>query len=194
MSYLPNKGANVKSTEDLGSTGYTTDSLLQIANIFMMKTASIAFLELQGTNGKRFHFTENIMKQILLPEYAAQGQTHASVASLLLKRIHLQKIFIQPGTGNRFLFPIGLCINGIAANEYTMSGDCFNYIVPQKYTITTPVCIFESRGDESLIATWEEDFAKWNSDNLESLCDMPVPDSDIVIVHLDHPVVQLLDY
>jgi len=58
---------------------------------------------------------------------------------------------------------------------------------------STPVCIFESRGDESLIATWEEDFAKWNSENFESLCAMPVADSDIVMVHLDHPVVQLLD-
>lgn len=44
-----------------------------------------------------------------------------------------------------------------------------------------------------MMATWEEDFAKWNSENLETLCAMDVPDTDIVMVHLDHPVVQLLD-
>ena len=43
------------------------------------------------------------------------------------------------------------------------------------------------------MATWEEDFAKWNAENLETLCAMAVPDTDIVMVHLEHPVVQLLD-
>jgi len=43
------------------------------------------------------------------------------------------------------------------------------------------------------MATWEEDFAKWNFDNLETLSAMPVPDSDIIMVHLDHPVVGLLN-
>jgi len=194
MSHIPNQTTIPKASDHSESSNvYTNDSMLQISNIFMTKSASIAYLELQGTNGRKFHFAENIMKQILLPDYAAQGQTHATVASQLLKRIHLQKIFIQPGTSNGFPFPLGLRINGIIPNEYTISGDSWNYIIPQKCTISTAVCIFESRGDESLMATWEEDFAKWNSENLESLCAMPVPDSDIVMVHLDHPVVQLLD-
>ena len=174
-------------------SGAHNDSMLQIANIFMTKTASIAFLELQGANGRKFHFGENIMKQILLPDHSTQNQNTSSYASNLLKRIHLQKIFIQPGTHNGFPFPLGLRIHGIAPNEYSISGEAWNYILPQKCTIQTPVCIFESRGDESLMATWEEDFAKWNSENLETLCAMSVPDSDIVMVHLEHPVVQLLD-
>jgi hypothetical protein len=77
--------------------------MLQIANIFMNKTASMSFLELQGANGRKFHFSENIMKQILLPEHASQNQNTSSYANNLLKRIHLQKIFIQPG------FSVNLC-------------------------------------------------------------------------------------
>jgi len=73
------------------------DSMLQIANIFMNKTASMSFLELQGVNGRKFHFGENIMKQILLPDHASQSQSTSGYANHLLKRIHLQKIFIQPG-------------------------------------------------------------------------------------------------
>jgi len=159
----------------------------------MSKTASIAFLELQGANGRKFHFGENVMKQILLPDHSTQNQNTTSYASNLLKRIHLQKIFIQPGTHNAFPFPLGLRIHGIAPNDYSITGEAWNYIIPQKCHIQTPVCIFESRGDESLMATWEEDFAKWNSDNLETLCAMTVPDTEIVMVHLEHPVVQLLD-
>jgi len=97
------------------------------------------------------------------------------------------------GTCNGFPFAMGIRIHGIVPNEYTASGEAWNYILPQKSNIQTPVCIFESRGDESLMATWEEEFAKWNTDNLESLCAMSVPDTDIVMVHLEHPVVQLLD-
>jgi len=173
--------------------GGHNDSMLQIANLFMTKTASIAFLELQGANGRKFHFGENIMKQILLPDHSTQNQNSSSYASNLLKRIHLQKIFIQPGTQNGFPFPLGLRIHGIECNEYSITGEAWNYIFPQKSNIQVPVCIFESRGDESLMATWEEDFAKWNSENLETLCAMSVPDTDIVMVHLEHPVVQLLD-
>jgi len=63
----------------------------------MNKTASMSFLELQGVNGRKFHFGENIMKLILLPEHTSQNQNTSSYANNLLKRIHLQKIFIQPG-------------------------------------------------------------------------------------------------
>ena len=97
------------------------------------------------------------------------------------------------GSSNGFPFAMGVRIHGIAANEYTASGDAWNYIFPQCFTIHTPICVFESTGDAGLMATWEEDFAKWNSENLETLCAMSVPDTDIVMVHLDHPVVQLLD-
>jgi len=100
---------------------------------------------------------------------------------------------IHTRSNNAFPFPLGLQIHGIVPNEYSLTGEAWNYILPQKCHIQTPVCIFESRGDESLMATWEEDFAKWNADNLETLCAMSVPDTDIAMVHLEHPVVQLLD-
>jgi len=193
MSIVQNQnGPTTTQATSEEASEYSNDNMLQTANIFMSKTASIAYLELQGVNGRKFHFAENTMKQILLPDYATHSQNNSAVTDLL-KRIHLQKIFIQSGTHNGFPFPLGIRINNIKGNEFTMSGECWNYIIPQKCTISSPVCIFESKGDESLMATWEQDFAKWNSENLETLCAMPVPDSDIVMVHLDHPVVGLLD-
>ena len=77
-------------------------------------------------------------------------------------------------------------------NPY-IEGDSFNYIIPAKFSVLNETFIFESVGDAGLMQTWEEDFAKWNTDNLETLCAMIVPESDIVMVHLEHPVVQLLD-
>jgi len=50
---------------------------------------------------------------------------------------------------------MGIRIHGITANEYTATGDAWNYIIPQKFTVHTPVCVFESTGDEGLMATWE---------------------------------------
>jgi len=84
-------------------TGYYNDSNLQTSNIFLSKTASIAFLKLQGVNGRKFHLSENAMRQILLPNHENQNQNTTSLGSSLLKRIHLQKIFIQqvkPGVGS----------------------------------------------------------------------------------------------
>jgi len=57
------------------------DSMLHIPNIFMTKTASMAFLELPGANGRKFYFGENTMKQILLPDHSTQNQNTSSHAS-----------------------------------------------------------------------------------------------------------------
>lgn len=89
------KEQNTAATYD--KNNLQNDCNLQVANIFLTKTASIAFLELQGANGKKFHLSENVMRQVLLPEHANQNQSTASFTSGLLKRIHLQKIFIQQG-------------------------------------------------------------------------------------------------
>jgi len=106
MSHLPQNAQadsqqgydNNANKPDGDKNGPYNDSMLQIANIFLTKTASLAFLELQGVNGRKFHLGENIMKQILLPDHNANNQSSGNFAGNILKRIHLQKIFIQPGT------------------------------------------------------------------------------------------------
>lgn len=190
---LNKNDANTSASDGASKEQINTDAMLQKSNIFMTKTTSMAFLEVQGPEGRKFFFSENKMKQILLPTYTSQNEHNSAIGSNLLKRIHLQKITIQGGTQNGFPFAIGMRIPGITPNEYSIDGEAWNYILPQRCSISTSVCIFESKGDEELMATWEEDFAKWNSENLETLCAMPVPDTDIVMVHLEHPVVQLLD-
>jgi len=93
----PQDDAKETSTATQDKTNYYNDANLQISNLFLTKTASIAFLELQGANGRKFHLSENVMRQILLPYHANQNQNTTSLAGSLLKRIHLQKIFLQPG-------------------------------------------------------------------------------------------------
>lgn len=37
------------------------DKRVRTCSVFLNKTASIAFLELQGANGRKFHLSENAM-------------------------------------------------------------------------------------------------------------------------------------
>jgi len=106
--------------------------VLQIANIFMSKTASIAFLEMRGANRRKFQFNENIMKQILLPDHITQNQNTTSYTINMLKRIHLQKIFMQSGTHNAFPFFLGVRIHSIVPNKFSITSEAWNYILPQK--------------------------------------------------------------
>jgi hypothetical protein len=159
----------------------------------MNKTASIAYLDLQGPNARKFSLSEAVTRSIFLPDYMNRNPNSIQFVNNLLRRIHLHRICVSHGTSNSFPFPLGIKIQGIPASEYTIDGDSFNYIIPAKFSVLHETCIFESVGDAGLMQTWEEDFAKWNTDNLETLCAMIVPESDVVMVHLEHPVVQLLD-
>ena len=75
---------------------------------------------------------------------------------------------IDPGTENQFPFAIGIRVNGFPCQEFTASGDAFNFIIPAKSKMRTPVSIFESRGDENLHLTWQAEYAKWNMENLDT--------------------------
>lgn len=163
------------------------------ASIFMTKTASIAYLDIQGSSALKFNFLESVNRQIFLPEHFSKNTSSIQLSNNILRRIHINKVFIALGTSNSFPFPLGITISGIPGSEYTAEGENFSYIIPQKFEVKQNICIFESSGDEGLMKTWEDDFAKWNSDNLETLCAMHVPESDIVMVHMEHPVLQLLE-
>lgn len=166
---------------------------MNTASIFMSKTASIAYLDIQGSSALKFTLGESVTRQIFLPEHFAKNSGAVQISNNILRRIHISKIFIAQGTKNSFPFPLGVRINNIPNSEYTCEGDAFVYIIPQNFTVVNDVCIFESSGDENLMKTWEEEFAKWNSDNLEILCAMHIPESDTVMVHVEHPVIQLLE-
>lgn len=142
------------------------DNTIRTSTIFMSKTASIAYLELQGVNGRKFYTNENAMRSILLP--AANSKTAMGVqeGNNLLRRVHVHRVVIEAGSRNQFPFPLGVHIVGIDACEYTLNGEAFNYIIPANYTVQTSKCIFESFGDEKLMSDWESDFARWNTDNL----------------------------
>ena len=161
--------------------------------IYLSKTASIAYLDVQGSSALKFNIIDSVTRQIFLPEHFSKNKSSLQLSNNILRRIYINKIYIDAGTSNSFPFPLGIKINTIPNQEYTQEGDAFVYIIPQKFTVSAPVCIFESSGDENLMKTWEEDFAKWNTDNLETLHAMSIPESDTVMVHVDHPVVQLLE-
>lgn len=190
---VPTRQQTENTTQEQEYISRGINNGLQQCSVFMERACSIAFLDLQGSNGRKFAVTEAATRQIFLPDYMNRNKSQVQTSNNILRRIHIQKIFVQPGTANSFPFPLGLKINNMPCNDHTMTGDSFNYILPSNFKVQNDICIFESSGDENLMQTWEEDFARWNSDNLETLCAMKVPDSDIVMVHLEHPVVQLLD-
>jgi len=202
---------------------------IRTCSVFLSKTASIAFLEMQGVNGRKFHMNENVMRSIMLPDFSTKSQQVIQESNNLLRRIHLHRVVVEGGSCNMFPFPVGIHLAGIPGCEFSGQGESFNYIMPARYVMQNPKCIFESFGDEKLMSDWEEDFAKWDTSNLgecmhvcvravanqkkndvfcggrgsvsdtcmrgcaETLCTMVVPESDILMVHLQHPVVQLLD-
>ena len=167
-----------------------TRASVQKSTVVLSHTVSMAYLELQGQNGRKFHVPELAMRNILLHD------THESAASHevdLMKRVHVHRIYIEPGSENQLPVPLGIKIASFKGTQYTSTGEEWNYIIPANYKARVAETIFESDGDESLMATWERDFARWNSSNLETLLVVPMPDSDIVLLHLEHPVTKYLD-
>lgn len=153
-------------------------------------TVSMAFLDLQGAKGRKFEVQEYIMKDILLDE---EHDKRRSEDAALLKRVHVSRITVQPGTENQLPVAIGIEIAGFPGYEFGENGERWNYIMPANFRVNTPTSIFQSNGDEKLMSSWERDFAKWNAGNLETLLVMALPDSEVVLVHLDHPVTKYLD-
>lgn len=173
--------------------GNDVDKQVLKRTIFLSKTASMTWLELQGVNGRKWCLTEPAMRSILLPEYLNKRDTNMSSSNNIIRRVNLQNMYIDVGTRNTFPFAIGVRIQGFAPTEHSASGDGFNFIIPQQTSITERVVIFESYGDEKLQETWENEFAKWNIDNLDTLMAMNVPESEVMLVHTDHPILQILE-
>ena len=162
----------------------------QQRTIALGHTVSMAYLDLQGAKGRQFNVPEYTMKQIMLGK-GGEGATADEQGTL--KRVHVSRVTVQPGTENQLPVDIGVQITGFPGNEYGAGGEQWNYIMPAGFSVTTPTTIFQSNGDESLMQSWERDFARWNSANLETLLVMPLPETEVVLVHLDHPVSKYLE-
>jgi len=174
-------------------TSNAVDKNTRSSSIFMSKTASCAFMELQGSNGRKFHMSEGVMRNVLLPEHTIHNIHGVSETNNLLRRVHLQRVSIETGSSSTFPFALGIHISGIEGTEHTTSGERFNYIMPGRHEVNAAKIIHQSKGDEGLQAIWNETYAAYNTDNITVLGCMFVPDSDVVMVHLQHPIVQLLD-
>lgn len=174
-------------------TGLINEKQTNMRSIFFTKTASMLWLESQGMQGRKWNLTENIMKKILLPDHMANTEEWSAEANNHLRRILLNKITIDPGTKNTFPFPIGIRITNLQGSEYSTDGERWMYVIPANTTIQYPQVVFESHGDENLQKTWEDEFAKFDINNLDTLMAMDVPDSDVMLVHTEHPVLQMLE-
>ena len=170
-----------------------SDQEVHTRSLFMTKTASMAWLDLQGTAARKFCMTQNVMRKILLPEHATKNEAYISDANNMLRRVHVQRLTVECGTVNNFPFPIGVRISNFPAQEFSSSGEGFSYIIPAKHSIPVSLPIFESHGDETMQATWDQEYSKWTIDNLDTLMAMTVPESDVMLVHLEHPVLQILE-
>lgn len=163
---------------------------MSVRTIAMGHTVSMAFLDLQGAKGRQFQVQEYLMKDIMLDE---EHDKRRSEDVALLKRVHVSRITVQPGTENQLPVAIGVQITGFPGYEFGQNGERWSYIMPANFKVSTPTTIFQSNGDEKLMSSWERDFAKWNTSNLDSLLVMQLPESEVVLVHLDHPVTKYLD-
>ena len=170
-----------------------TDNETYRRSIFMTKTASMTWLDMQGLQARKFTMNELAMRNIILPEHLLANDHGMADSNNVLRRIHLQKVLVESGTENGFPFPIGVRISGFPQQEFSVSGDSYSFIIPGNTAMTETQSIFESHGDEKLQHTWEAEYAKWNMENLDTLMAMNVPESDVMLVHLDHPVLQMLE-
>ena len=50
----------------------------------------------------------------------------------------------------------------------------WSFVMGARQKMRGDTVLFESAGDEKLMQTWEEEFPKWNADNLETVCAMQV--------------------
>ena len=173
-----------------GSASFQADAVVEQRTIALGHTVSMAFLDLQGAKGRQFSVQEYTMRQIMFGKGAQSASTDDAG---LLKRVHVSRIIMQPGTENQLPVDIGVQIAGFSGGEYGNQGEQWSYIMPSKFLVTTPTTIFQSNGDEKLMTSWERDFARWTSENLETLLVMQLPESEVVLVHLDHPVARYLE-
>ena len=151
--------------EDPGSIDNETYS----RSIFMTKTASMTWLDLQGVSARKFSVNEMAMRNIILPEHLLQADSGLAHSNNILRRVHLQSIEVEAGTVNQFPFPVGIRISGFPQQEYTVAGDAYSFIIPGNTAIEESQTIFESHGDQKLQYTWEAEYAKWDSTNLDTL-------------------------
>ena len=137
-------------------------------SLFFEKSASMSLLEVNGPNARKFHVSENVMRRVLLGESSQQKDNAGS----LLRRVHLQLVLLGEGSGNKFPFALGLKLHGIPGSVFDASGQEWSFVLGAGQTLNADAVLFESAGDEKLMQTWEEEFPKWNAENLETVCAM----------------------
>lgn len=179
--------ARAAARDDGGSA--MQDAAIHRKSIHLEKHGSMTLLEMNGPVSRKFTLPENVMRRVLVPEYSQKGEGGAG----LLQRVHLQRMSIGVGSANEFPFSIGIKVHGVPGMVFDETGQEWSFIFGPQTHLGHDVPVFESSGDEKLMKSWEEEFPRWNVDNLETVCAMAVPDSEIVMTHVDHPVVQLLE-
>lgn len=164
--------------------------------LFLSKTGSMKFFEMQGPNSTQFRLPEGTLRNMLCArDSAVQADPAAAALSTsnnALRRVHVYRITLEPGSTNEFPFALGVRIEGVPGTEFNVDGHDYNAILPAGFAVHSPLTVFETHGDEELFAEWEKDFGRWTLANLETFLVMPMPDTDVMMVHADHPVVQFL--
>ena len=139
-------------------------------SLFFEKSASMTLLEVNGPNARKFHMTEDKMRRVLLGE----ASQHKENSGSLLRRVHLHRVLLGEGSCNQFPFALGLKLHGIPGMVFDANGQEWSFVMGARQKMRGDTVLFESAGDEKLMQTWEEEFPKWNADNLETVCAMQV--------------------
>lgn len=166
----------------------TQPQQLYTRTIHLEKCASMMLMEVGGQAVRKFHLSEATMKRILIPEHQ---QKNADLS--VLQRVHVHSVSLGASSKNQYPFALGIKIHGLPGTIYDEQGQDWSFIFPPDSNLSQNILIFESSGDEKLMKSWEDEFPRWTADNLETVCAMVVPETEIVMTHIEHPVVQLLE-
>ena len=91
-----------------------------------------------------------------------------------------------------FPFAMGATISCVPPSEVTDLGDMYAYTVLPNSKLSAPQTVYESDPLANENPVWRQNYAQWNTHNLEKEGVIDVPNQPYVFVHMAHPVVGLL--
>lgn len=91
-----------------------------------------------------------------------------------------------------FPFTLGVSISCVTPAEVTDLGESYAYTVLPRSNLAAPQRVYECDPAEHENAVWRQNYARWNSHNLEKEGVMDAVDQPFVFVHMNHPAIGLL--
>lgn len=155
---------------------------------------SLALLHSKGHTAATFSISPEVSRKVFLPLEFQNDAERLDIHTDRLRRTIVHEIWLEPGSHNSFPVHLGMQLDGIPGTHFTTDGQSFNYIFFGNETINERILIYRGRGDESILAEWNKEFAQYHHGNLETQGVVNFDaSSQTILVHENHPVVKFLE-